>query len=261
MKKIDLYNDGIGFVQLFDNTNINSYDDVKKMIADAASVTRGRFESNNPNSVYKSILRESGIGLPGRPFEYVGMTSNMKVPSYLAKEFNTIVNSLSFAYDDGKIKYFNYRDFLNTSIKIDSKFSISQIESMKQHKDFIVIIGKVPKFVYDHIRTHTQISWMSETVRVKNIKEIEFWNPEGHNELYNELNANSIENYNKSKLNGMPEEIAARELPSRRYVKFICSAWNNNPLSYEHFITERTKRATQLQTQELAYAIKQIIIR
>ncbi len=240
-KTIKLYNDNIGYVSLVDY-NVNNYNDAKKFIADCASVTRGKIEAKNYESIFRQISKESGKDKPGRPFEFIGLSNvNFKYHQFI---YQDVLNHRIYS---------NLRNFDgNPDEYTDELFSHGGNNSFK------IITGNVPYFVYQQLRTHSQIAWMAETVRVKNINKVEFWNPD-NNDLFYELNQRSLESYKVCKEQGYKDEISARELSSRRYVKFIAAAWANNPLTWDHLVLERTKKATQEPTREVALAIKQLL--
>jgi len=194
-------------------------------------------EVNKYNSVYNKIMVESGNRMPGRPFEYV--QTNVVSGKFINKDYLELV---------GHENYTNLRNIHKNNI---------QDSIIKQPKHFLVITGRIPKFVYDHIRTHTRISWMSETVRVKEINEVKFWRPDHTDNVFEYLDKQSLSNYEICKFKGYKDEIAARELSSRRYVNFIAAGFINE-YAWEHFVIERTKKSTQKPTQEFAQAVKQL---
>ncbi len=248
INKQELYNDNIGYVAEVDTSEVTSFEKAKTFIADVASVTRGKLYSNNPNKVFDKISREAQGNKPGRPFEY----ATVQAGRYHSREYLNDNNIIDYSYHF-RCKRLN--DYTNLRcIKTDalSEYTFFIPENFK------VITGRVPKFVYDHIRTHTKISWMSETVRVKNINKVEFWSPDVNDSLFEYLNKQSLNLYDICKSKGYPDEICARELSSRRYVNFIAAA-PMFPHTWENFVLERTRKAVQLPTRELAKAIKIIL--
>jgi len=259
--RIDLWDKG--YVELVDNSKVVSYTDTMKFITDTASTTRGKNSSNNTEPLYQKLLTESGNREAGRPFEYILLNEDININGIFPDEKLGIINSIKIFNIVKHKKTFTFRGLLiamkELGYDVENNHKLYFKDTNFKQPDFYKIVrGYIPKFVYDHIRTHTQISWLLETVRVKTLPQIFFWGPKGNNELYDFLNNSALHNYNKAIEHGIPNELAARELPTRRYVKFISAGYTNIKYSWPHFLIERTKKATQEQTRETVTAIKQL---
>ncbi len=232
--RVELYGDGIGYVEEIEIGN-----DIIEYVCDVARTTRGGSEPKSYIGMFNRLKHESGDNAKGRPFEYV----HVEIKEWMQ----------DMIIDMKHVYFWNHKMVTNLRNLNFGELKATNFNIIRSNK---VFKGKVPKFVYDHIRTHTQISWLSETVRVKDIGNVEFWNNEDAG--LRRLSEYSIKNYKVAKRLGYRDEIAARELSSRRYVTFICSGLNDAE-GFKHFILERTKKATQFQTRELAFGIKQLL--
>lgn len=262
--KTQLYNDGIGYVELIDSSTANlDLEHRQKFLADCASVCRGKECSSNPKVTYERVMKESFGGKPGRPAEFI-----------------PVVTDYDFFIDDRFVN-FSYDDSLNYSTLRNLDYSFNKFNTPDKVADFKVFKLNLPMFVWAQIVTHTQISTMSQSDRICEVHD--YWLP---TDLIERLNNSDevlgydvvLQKHTKEKflfemINSFPQaEVQAvlrrlgyhREVYSRfpyyaKYKTFMMAAWNNNPLTYQHFINERTTPHTQKETREVALAMKRLL--
>lgn len=248
LKKVDLYNDGIGYVSLIDVSEVyKSAESRKQFIADCAAVTRGKDESSNVDATFNRLLKEN-CGEKGRPFEFcpaVVFNANKTIP---AESVNRYRHQF---VENGKI-YTTARSYICGEV---SKEDLAK---------FVVIKGRVPRFVYTHLATHTQLSTMCQTSRLNLAKKKEFYMmKDASPEIQDIIRRATTECKHVAKVlgevEGITPEIANRFLPQTEYVDFIMSGWVNDEEAWNHFIELRTGSWTQQQTKEVAEAIKHLV--
>lgn len=273
-----------GYVQLYDSA-IN----YKKLVTDIASITRGKTESTNIESLYNRLLVESA-GQPSVPFEYVGVRVEVfgiggdiiHTNCGSINQVDFINKVLRYGYlttcnDDMDIEYYLYTN-LRTLLK--AGFNIHNIEFNTKEvlEDFKIVVGKVPYKVFTHIYKHrtlkpTEIEWneyefsaICETSRnARYLKNLEYWYPSWWSNGYKSI---MIE-HDRSNTNLLIDEVdtgdltpeeATMELNRRVFVTFGICGWVQDPDKWNNLFAVRGEGSnTQNITKLTVDNIKKLI--
>ena len=209
--KIDIYNDGIGYVTN-EVSSIKPYEanlseeNRIKFVTDLAAISRGKTSSNNPKKRYKALLEEAALKTPSRPLEFLPVVLNVQAyydnllhtTLVIIKDFN--LNEITYyKYDEfhnhfgGSFGYLNSKGYLFTNMRacINAGIPYEKIpyatnENIELYKNFKAIRAKVPMFVFNHLVTHTQLSKEARSERVVSLKGNDYWLPEDFGERLKE---------------------------------------------------------------------------
>jgi thymidylate synthase (FAD) len=261
------------FVSLLDPSNWNSSEEARiKAVTDIASITTGRLgypDDYNRIKLYNRLLTESA-GKPSTPFEFIPIRLHQETLDKFGNElldididtwcefckYCTIKNDLSTT----EVTYYtNLRNCLNLKDGIHRTYN-GYLDQFK------VIVGQVPKQVYDHIVMHRSFSRISESSRNKRyLKEVEFWIDSKQSLELQEMekydNEQSIKRAFAYIEKGMKPEQATKRLPCTRLIKFALGAWIQDENSWQNLFDVRSKHSgTQEITQQTIDNIKSLIL-
>jgi len=103
----ELYNDGIGFVELWDNSKANkSEDNRKEVVTNIASISFGKDKSKNPDNLYNRLIKENA-GKPNTSFEFVPIVLGQLEMAFLTELASVIFNKTGQPYQPHSLKYGN----------------------------------------------------------------------------------------------------------------------------------------------------------
>lgn len=169
-----------------------------KFVSDLAAISRGKYESTNPEKRFKHLLKEAStdvnketisnsshmenlkndnrIKVASRPLEFLPIALTM---DYADKHFISAAKEDYSKYsfyrhcfvDKNDIIYTNFRHlynwlFKNTNMSVGSILDIIPFNTKDELRNFKAIRLSTPMFVWAQLMTHTQISKESQSDRV-----------------------------------------------------------------------------------------------
>lgn len=195
-----------------DESNLN-WENRYKFVTDLAAISRGKYESNNPELRFKHLLKEASgnfkpewledeegminskndnkIAAASRPLEFLPValpiTNECNTKSIITvklkdRKFPIVnYNFLKHCYVGKGFLYTNFRHLYNWFIDYESMTSEEALElipfnTKEELKYFKAIRVSTPMFVWSQLMTHTQISKESQSDRVS--KNNSYWLPE-----------------------------------------------------------------------------------
>jgi len=250
------------------NFNLNKENRIKA-VTNIASITRGKlgFYSSGVTldrslRLYNRLLTESD-GKALKPFQFIPIKiSDTDLFLLLDKykiHIRTYLNEVArFGYwlgsDDGKVLtefITNMRCLLNLGINEDD----IPFNTHEELDGFKVIIGEIPKQVYDHLITHDMISKLSESSRNKRyLKDVKFFNKEIGDDQHKISLLYDVETGYKT------SEQATKDLSSRRLIKFTIAGWLPDTFGLMNLLKVRNSKNTQGITKETVDNIKTLIL-
>ena len=277
--KHSIFKDEISYISNIDMTEANLSKEKRLHFIQLATISRNKLESKNPPKLLLRLLKETNDNKPSRPVEFIPvklyidfwndkillkdtMNGNViKMIETLKDKIHFYNELISFSYiqqfEEYNMLHTNMRALLNYGIEYD------KIPFNKDCSDFKCITGKIPRFVYDHLVTHTQLSTESSSVRIQRRIDTEYWYPENidiKNKLIEQDKINH-ENilYLKEQYN-YPFELGMRDMSSRRYISFVMTGWYNNIKTWINLFSERSDKTwTQNETKIVVNKIKEIL--
>lgn len=220
--RVDIYGDNIGYVtdEVSElkpcEANLNEENRIK-FVTDLAAISRGKNKSNNPNIRYKSLMKETRLGYPSRPLEFLPVVLELKpepngnyIRVGLKDELELVMDNLDFFNKVAPFSYIeqipniyeNYQDacdqfflFTNMRCLINAGFIYEQIPyannvDKQLYTNFKAIKANVPMFVWSQIMTHTQLSKVSQSDRVS--ENSNYWLPD---DIHTRLNKDIMLEY------------------------------------------------------------------
>lgn len=197
-----------------------------KFVTSLASISRGKTEASNPESLYKRLLVEAAKGTPSRPLEflpvelYAGLNKfsvHKNTPFYTIFDMNgkmiktitdnVFLNSIvKFShisklnepkkiFNSNDITVFNYdivykiRTNMRTLLKAGFYYDEVPYSTSECFRAFRL---KIPMYVFNHIITHTQLSKEARSDRVTNNTTNGYWLPEDLKERYEKLDKEKL---------------------------------------------------------------------
>lgn len=168
-----------GFVQLY---NINYvYNDIQILKQDigfiASSCTGQSTKIIDLEKLITRLFSQASLATPARPFQFIPYVQDL---SYLKS--SQFVNSFNNFLKFGKIIVIKQKPFLLTNLRNILKFekiksleqfcdkkhkSIAQTKEILNEYKFLLYRIKIPMFVRDQLRTHTQISQLNVSNRIR----------------------------------------------------------------------------------------------
>lgn len=164
-----------------------------------ASVSRGKFVSNNPEVRYKALLKEASpcdetpvgsfdqevTGTPSRPLEFIGVmlkakldkdkvilrlfteSGNILEKEFIFQNFNNLIGRFSYIKSGNDTMYpldiyTNMRCLLNAGIK----YEYIPYNTQEELNSFKAVRVRAPMFVFNHLVTHTALSKEARSERV-----------------------------------------------------------------------------------------------
>ena len=270
-KKENIYDDNIGFVELWDNSEANaSLDSRVETVTTVASVCFGKDKAKKPEKLFNRLESEA-MGLPSSSFEFVPVllsslevkflqelssvyynkTGEVYTPHCLKfgeifvtnkenAEWMVVTNLRALLYDnEAALKY------MNTDISNWFNKGADFNHIRKQVKLFRI---KVPIFVARQIMRHRQASWQ-ELSRRYTSGGLEFYKHPDIDYDYGSV----MDEYERLLKKGVKAEVARMILPVSLYttiwVQFTEKGWDN-------FINLRIDKHTQEPTRVLAESMK-----
>ena len=268
----DLYNDGIGFVELWDNSRANISEESRvEAVTQIASISFGKDKSKNPEKLYQRLMKENA-SRPNTSFEFVPIVLGQLEMVYLQELASKVFNKTGKPYQPHCLKYgdilvgkgekpyiiTNLRALLNDNL-MSVKYFDKDISSWlnKSENDFKLISEnsfcfryKAPIFVVRHtIRHRVVANELSRRYTKDNFEFYQFDDVKVNYQSYVD------EYYRLIKLGKKPED-ARIVLPTALYTT-IWQFYPKNQLDV--FFNLRLDKATQTQTRELAEKMKELV--
>jgi len=270
--KIALYNDNIGFVELWDNSQANKSEDNRiDVVTRIASISFGKDESKNPEKLYHRLMKENA-SRPNTSFEFIPVVLGQLEMNYLQELASVVYNKTTQPYQPHCLKYSevvvgqdkkpyiitNLRALLNDNF-MSIKYFNKDISGWfnKSEQDFKMIFEntfcfryKVPIFVVRHtIRHRVVANELSRRYTKGNFEFYQFSNKEPIDY------SSHLDKYNLLLAQGWKPEDARVVLPVALYT----TIWQLFPKKQlETFFDLRLEKATQEPTRELAEKMKEL---
>lgn len=169
-----------------------------KFVSDLAAISRGKYESTNPEKRFKHLLKEAStdvdketisnsshmenlknenrIKVASRPLEFLPVALTMDyADKYFISAAKEDYSKYSFYrhcfVDKNDVIYTNFRHlynwlFKNTNMSVGSILDIIPFNTKDELRNFKAIRLSTPMFVWAQLMTHTQISKESQSDRV-----------------------------------------------------------------------------------------------
>jgi thymidylate synthase (FAD) len=222
-----LYNDTIGYVQLYDASYANESEDQRIWtVTTTASLAYGNEEAKNPEALYermKSIKHES-------LWEFV-------VDTY---PLNGIKNSMRNSPTDYENRYSNE-------------------QNIKEHKENIACFRvKIPMFVRAQFMRHRAFSYLEMSRRYTKGSKVkfEFWFPEDCPKDIKSLYTEAWQNNYDALCKEYETQIAARFMPQTTYTEFYMMGSTEG---LKNFFRLRCDSHAQKEIQSLAFAMLKLL--
>lgn len=194
----DIYKDNIGYVtDEVSSINVSeanfSEENRIKWVTDLAAISRGKYEANNPEKRYQSLLKEAApndINVKdrmhaSRPLEFLPIAVQVNLTNNSADftdrsgepiwemEINHFLNNvMPFSYMEDNILYTNMRALYNAEMP----YELIPYNDPSEIKHFKAFKSKLPMFVFNHIITHKTLSTELQSDRVVK-RNNEYWLP------------------------------------------------------------------------------------
>lgn len=188
-------------------TNLN-WENRYKFVSDLAAISRGKYESNNPEKRFKHLLKEASTDIDKETISNSSKMENLKnnnrikvasrplefLPVALTMDYadKHIINAAKESYskysfykhcyvDKNDVIYTNFRHlynwlFKNTNMSVGSILDTIPFNSKDELRNFKAIRLSTPMFVWSQLMTHTQISKESQSDRVSSNNK--YWLPD-----------------------------------------------------------------------------------
>lgn len=169
-----------------------------KFVSDLAAISRGKYESTNPEKRFKHLLKEASTDVDKETISNSGYMENLKNDNRIKVasrplEFLPVALTMDYAdkyfisaakedyskysfyrhcfVDKNDIIYTNFRHlynwlFKNTNMSVGSILDIIPFNTKDELRNFKAIRLSTPMFVWAQLMTHTQISKESQSDRV-----------------------------------------------------------------------------------------------
>ena len=296
MTKIEIGKHSGGYIEYLDPTYSNRNESERiNWTTQLAAISRGKDKSANPQKRYKALMTEAEGGKPSRPFEFMPVTfnaNNHELRDGITDE--QAIRMAGFSYFDlaSNIVHTNMRALVEAGI------DYKKIPFNEKIVGFAAFRLKAPMFVWAQIVTHTQLSTESQSDRVAEETDYwvpddleerlnedtqerrdlvssftmdyipfgdKFETYDFVDWMLNHAPQNKVQLFLKSL--GYKREIYSRAPYYFKMKEFVITGWANNDDAWPHFLRERNaymddggpKNWTQPETQEYAYAIRQLI--
>lgn len=180
-----------------------------KFVSDLAAISRGKYESTNPEKRFKHLLKEASTDVDKETISNNGYMENLKNDNRIKVasrplEFLPVALTMDYAdkhlisaakegyskysfyrhcfVDKNDMVYTNFRHlynwlFKNTNMSLGSILDIIPFNSKDELRNFKAIRLSTPMFVWAQLMTHTQISKESQSDRVSHNDK--YWLPDG----------------------------------------------------------------------------------
>ena len=270
--KIDIL--GNGYVKNIDSDfNINQSKRLEAVKLAKVCFNQLNKEVKNPLALWDKLSVEGTTENPfNRIFEFIPvMYKTLKDEHKLKEKFKKSrklsFQFLRFSYVDNKgYIYTNYRNIANIGLT-DSEIAFNTKEELT---DFKILEAKIPQFVFNHLKTHTQLTTIRQSDRYSKIDD--FWLPD---DIIDKLDKSFINSKKEAleylkqlnyldfesifKTMGYKKEIYQRGLNGFRYTICLIGGWKNDHLGWNHLIELRSGANTQKETKEFIKAVDEVI--
>jgi thymidylate synthase (FAD) len=240
LAKQDIYDDGIGYVELWDfsKSNLNENSRIET-ISLVASQCYGKIPKDAAKMVER--LKTESNGGPTSSFEFISFNGEERGIE------RTLRNNPCLAFYETMIKRFGW--------KLDGLIA--------DHKETIATFRvKVPIFIARQIMRHRQFAYQELSRRYCNDDKvkIEFWKPSDKfyefNALYENSCNKSVKEYKELLAEGIRPEIARAVLPQSVYTEFW---WQGNLEAWRNYFALRLDAHTQLEHRRAAEAMAELL--
>jgi thymidylate synthase (FAD) len=230
-KEVDsmqLYNDGIGYVKLYDASHANESEEQRIWtVTTISSLAYGNEEAKHPNKLYKKLQQLGHESLA----EFI-------VDTYPATGIAHSMRNAPLDYDD--------------------RYSTPQ--NIVEHKENIACFRiKVPLFVARQFMRHRSFSYLEMSRRYTKGSKVpfEFWFPEEvHPYFKKDYSYNQIELYKNWIDDGYETQVASRFLPQTTYTEFYCMT---NTEGLKNFFKLRCDSHAQKEIQYLSFSMLKLL--
>lgn len=251
-------------VTLLNSPEVITKEAIYSWIADTIYPIRG-VQAKKPELTFERLLKESYGNSASRVMEYIPCKLLHMVSKNPIKYYG-------FGYDSHY--YTTGRELFNLGHDLDT------ILPMIDFTHYKAVRVKAPRFVYNQLQTHTNVTSVSFSARY-NDGSREYWYPaeffkyraqKGQsNGIYNQYqkewnriveNSTPIQlrSFMKDELSIPRKEVYNRGADSLEYVEFTLGSFTNHPHYWEHFLNQRAEDShTQKETREVAQLIKKVL--
>ena len=242
----------------------NTIEELYRYIADVSGVVRDK-EIKNPEKLFNRLTTEAVGGKASSVLAFVPVVLHRsKNQEFVDKFFSRVYDNKFVQYfgfiDNKEDKYCtNMREMLNIGCTIDEILPHIDFTNYQAYK------AMVPYFIYQQIRTHTQVNFLSHSQRYTDVdygyykpNEVDMtqeqWNTRVENTTPKELKT-----FLKNGCNVIRKEIYARGADMLKYRPFTMGFNTLNPNSWKHFKDERSTPHTQLETRNFVSQLSDIV--
>jgi len=240
----------------------NTEEELYRYIADVSGVVRDK-EIKNPEKLFNRLTTEAVGGKASSVLAFVPVVLDRnKNQEFAYKSLNKIYKSrfvhlFGFINNENDRYHTNMRELINISCAVDEILPHIEFVCYQAYRAI------VPYFIFQQLRTHTQVNFLSHSQRYTDVdygyykpEEIDMtqeeWNIKVENTTPNELKEFMKENGIKRK------EIYARGIDMLKYRPFTIGFNTLNPNSWKHFKNERSTPHTQAETREFVAQLKEL---
>jgi len=240
----------------------NTREELDRYLADICQVVRDK-DIKNPHSLTERLMKESYGDNPSSVFTFVPciMNKDTITPTMV---YNDFIQSFGLIEKKTNLYHTNLRELLNLGIGLDAALQYVDFTHYK------VFTARVPYFVYQQIRTHSQVQFLSHSARYSDV-DYGYFMPDGVKKyledmafIDSDLEINAQPQWNHIVPNSTPndlidlmkkagvkrKEIYNRGVDMLKIRPFTIGFNTLNPNSWEHFYNQRGKDPhTQLETR------------
>lgn len=278
VERIELYNDGIGFVEKHDFSKANMSQESRiEAVTTVASICYEAPKIINSINIYDRLGAES-LGLPSSSYEFVPVLINQKdyyqMTSFLqtdwAEKYNATLNIEKYGEwieDEFGEEYLltNLRACLSDQSKYEFDFidlkeyfntDLDEIHVIRQN--FKVFYKKIPLFVARQLVRHrASFQELSRRYTDDESSPIEFYAKDSDMKgVYTSIYHMNLRQYKHLIAQGEEPEDARAVLPTALYTK-LWTAFT--PSGYDNFIKLRTKKNAQSEIRQLAEGFEKLV--
>ena len=241
-------------MELIDTSFDITLENIQAYIAKISGVVRDTTPKNNER-LFNRLLKESYGNKPSSVLAFVPCKVT-RDEALSELDFRNYDFQL-FGFFKGDNYYTNMRELLNWGIELDEVIDTIDFTHYK------VVQGAMPYFVYQQLRTHTQLNWLSHSSRYTKSNHGYFM-PEEVGKFYTQKEWNDeVESVSPIILTAKMRRCGVKRMEVYNRGKdmlavrsFSVGGYTSNPNAYPHFFKQRVNdKHTQQEARRVAYNI------
>jgi thymidylate synthase (FAD) len=224
---IQLYNDNIGYVKLYDASHANESEEQRQYtVATISSLAYGNEEAKHPDKLYKKLQQLGHESLAEFVREGYGSCD------------------------------------INSSMRTQPKlYKNNYIHNITRHKENIACFRiKIPLFVARQFMRHRSFSYLEMSRRYTKGSKVpfEFWYPNeiSHQPTRDNMSSEFIKTYSEMLSVGYETQVASRFLPQTTYTEFYVMGETNG---LSNFFKLRLDSHAQAEIRDLSFSMLQLL--